>query len=312
MIWQKRQRQRQIQRQIQRKRIHPADPGSKVMIKSNMISGKTAGIVYFWCFIVTHAAEVSSGRHCCHWADLSLHRWEVHLNQYIPNEGFLPAMPQPLIFSSPDLPFHLESRINIALLIWSLRLCPPDCNGKHPQQDVQHSRSSRYISLRSKGDDNWCSPVQWSTLIMTAALIIASIVIEGFTPEGGGIWRVHPRGGWDAQWGPPFCSLRGGGSQQGKVGFTPLYPAVNPTPHCCQCRTAVKPKFPRVINPDSPLNDSRQLDWGGGSRPVSIRGFYDVGHKNTALQPIELMLIPMQFLKKKAKKRQERTVTLVL
>ena len=54
--------------------------------------------------------------------------------------------------------------------------------------------------------------------------------------------------------------IEGEGSQQGKVGFTPLYPAVNPTPPCCQCRTAVKPKFPRVINPDSPLNDSRQLD----------------------------------------------------
>ena len=61
--------------------------------------------------------------------------------------------------------------------------------------------------------------------------------------------------------GPPFYSLRGEGSQQGKVGFTPLYPAVNPTPHCCQCHTDVKPKFPRVINPDYPLNDSRQLDW---------------------------------------------------
>ena len=46
-------------------------------------------------------------------------------------------------------------------------------------------------------------------IIIPAALFMASIVIEGFTPEGGGIRRVHTREGWDAQWGPPFCSLRG-------------------------------------------------------------------------------------------------------
>ena len=104
-------------------------------------------------------------------------------------------------------------------------------------------------------------------IIITAALIIASIVIEGFTPGGGGIWRVHTRGGWDAQWGPPFCSLRGGGSHQGKVGFTPLYPGVNPTPHWLPVPHWGELKFPRVINPDSPLNDSRQLECPSHSPP---------------------------------------------
>ena len=55
-------------------------------------------------------------------------------------------------------------------------------------------------------------------IIMTAALIIASIVIEGSTPEGGGIWRVHPRGGWDAQWGPPFFFIEGGVHPRAKWG----------------------------------------------------------------------------------------------
>ena len=36
-------------------------------------------------------------------------------------------------------------------------------------------------------------------IIITAALTMASIVIEGFTPEGGGMLNG----------GPPFCSLRG-------------------------------------------------------------------------------------------------------
>ena len=39
----------------------------------------------------------------------------------------------------------------------------------------------------------------WSTSIMTAALIIASIAIEEMHPEGGGIKRVAPRGGRDDQ-----------------------------------------------------------------------------------------------------------------
>ena len=57
-------------------------------------------------------------------------------------------------------------------------------------------------------------------IIITAALTMASIVIEGFTPEGGGMLN-----------GPPFVLIEGEGSHQGKVGFTPLYPDVNPTPH---------------------------------------------------------------------------------
>ena len=65
---------------------------------------------------------------------------------------------------------------------------------------------------------------------MTAALIIASIVIEGFTPEGGGIWRVHPRGGWDAQWGPPFLLIEGGGFTPGQSGVHTTLPWGEPHP----------------------------------------------------------------------------------
>ena len=61
--------------------------------------------------------------------------------------------------------------------------------------------------------------------------------------------------------GPPFVLIEGEGSHQGKVGFTPLYPGVNPTPHWLPVPHWGELKFPRVINPDSPLNDSRQLDW---------------------------------------------------
>ena len=77
---------------------------------------------------------------------------------------------------------------------------------------------------------------------------------------------VHSRGGWDMKgsqqggvgcsMGPPFLFIEGEGSQQGKVGFTPLYPAVNPTPPCCQCRTAVKLKFlvGNNLQPPGPLS----------------------------------------------------------
>ena len=61
--------------------------------------------------------------------------------------------------------------------------------------------------------------------------------------------------------GPPFVLIEGEGSHQGKVGFTPLYPGVNPTPHWLPVPHWGELKFPRVINPDSPLNDSRQLEW---------------------------------------------------
>ena len=42
-------------------------------------------------------------------------------------------------------------------------------------------------------------------IIITAALFMASIVIEGFTPEGGGIRRVHTRGGGMLN-GAPLCA----------------------------------------------------------------------------------------------------------
>ena len=64
------------------------------------------------------------------------------------------------------------------------------------------------------------------------------------------------QGGVGCSMGPPFLFIEGGGSQQGKVGFTPLYPAVNPTPHCCQCRTDVKLKFlvGNNLQPPGPLS----------------------------------------------------------
>ena len=70
-----------------------------------------------------------------------------------------------------------------------------------------------------------------------------------------------PQRGVGCSMGPPFLFIEGGGSQQGKVGFTPLYPAVNPTPPLLPVPHWGELKFPRVINPDPPLNDSRQLDW---------------------------------------------------
>ena len=64
------------------------------------------------------------------------------------------------------------------------------------------------------------------------------------------------QGGVGCSMGPPFLLIEGEGSQQGKVGFTPLYPAVNPTPHCCQCRTDVKLKFlvGNNLQPPGPLS----------------------------------------------------------
>ena len=74
--------------------------------------------------------------------------------------------------------------------------------------------------------------------------------------------------------GPPFLLIEGEGSHQGKVGFTPLYPGVNPTPHWLPVPHWGELKFPRVINPDSPLNDSRQLDWCGVDFRSKIPGIY--------------------------------------
>ena len=52
----------------------------------------------------------------------------------------------------------------------------------------------------------FCSAVS-HIIIITAALIMASIVIEGFTPEGGGIRRVHTRGGGGGVLnGAPLCA----------------------------------------------------------------------------------------------------------
>ena len=66
-----------------------------------------------------------------------------------------------------------------------------------------------------------------------------------------------------AQGGPPFFSLRGG-CTGGKVGLRPTLPPAHPTPPPLPVPHPAQTKFPRVINFDSPLNDSRQLEWGGG------------------------------------------------
>ena len=69
--------------------------------------------------------------------------------------------------------------------------------------------------------------------------------------------KSSQQGGVGCSMGPPFLFIEGGGgAQQGKVGCTPLYPAVNPTPPCCQCRTAVKLKFlvGNNLQPPGPLS----------------------------------------------------------
>ena len=63
-----------------------------------------------------------------------------------------------------------------------------------------------------------------------------------------------------AQGGPPFFSLRGG-CAGGKVGLRTTLPPAHPTPPPLPVPHPAQTKFPRVINFDSPLNDSRQLEW---------------------------------------------------
>ena len=93
------------------------------------------------------------------------------------------------------------------------------------------------------------------------------------------------QGGVGCSMGPPFLFIEGGGSHQGKVGFTPLYPGVNPTPHWLPVPHWGELKFPRVINPDSPLNDSRQLDWA--TPPV-----FPSAHNLSASHPTCLTSVP--------------------
>ena len=67
-----------------------------------------------------------------------------------------------------------------------------------------------------------------------------------------------------AQGGPPFLLLEGG-CAGGKVGLRTTLPPAHPTPPPLPVPHPAQTKFPRVINFDSPLNDSRQLEWVEGA-----------------------------------------------
>ena len=72
--------------------------------------------------------------------------------------------------------------------------------------------------------------------------------------------RLHPGGGGMVKGGPPFLVV-GGRLHPGQSGLHTTLPWVQPTPPWLPVPPWVQFKFPRVINFDSPLNDSRQLEW---------------------------------------------------
>ena len=91
----------------------------------------------------------------------------------------------------------------------------------------------------------------------------------GMHREGGGVKLALPGGGWDDQRllrGAPLFSLWGGALHRGKVGFTPLYPGVKPTPPWLPVPHRVKLKFLVGNNsqPPSPkiLPTSNGNGWG--------------------------------------------------
>ena len=60
----------------------------------------------------------------------------------------------------------------------------------------------------------------------------------------------------------PPCIFNGGGdAHRVKRDAHPSLPYEHPSPPYVPVTPYEQLKFPRVINPDSPLNDSRQLDW---------------------------------------------------
>ena len=104
-------------------------------------------------------------------------------------------------------------------------------------------------------------PVHSNTFIMIAALIRPPLLFEA-APEGGvGHLRLHRGGGGMVKGGPPFLVV-GGRLHPGQSGLHTTLPWVQPTPPWLPVPPWVQFKFPRVINFDSPLNDSRQLEWG--------------------------------------------------
>ena len=62
---------------------------------------------------------------------------------------------------------------------------------------------------------------------------------------------------------PPRIFNGGGDAHRVKGDAHPPLPYEHPSPPYVPVTPYEQLKFPRVINPDSPLNDSRQLDWGG-------------------------------------------------
>ena len=60
---------------------------------------------------------------------------------------------------------------------------------------------------------------------------------------------------------PPRIFNGGGDAHRVKGDAHPPLPYVHPPLPYVPVTPYVQLKFPRVINPDSPLNDSRQLDW---------------------------------------------------
>ena len=76
---------------------------------------------------------------------------------------------------------------------------------------------------------------------------------------------LHPEGGGMINRSPPSFAIEGG-LYPGQSGMHTTLPWVKPTPPWLPVPLWVQLKFPRVINPDSPLNDSRQLEWRGPKR----------------------------------------------
>ena len=128
----------------------------------------------------------------------------------------------------------------------------PSCQRSLSLRLRQHNQQYQWRGGPSLGLNNDCSTDHglWYNLWMNR--------------EGGGIQLAQPGGGWDDHRGPPFFSLRGGATG-GKVALPTTSPPVAPTPPPLPVPPPVQLKFPRVINSDSPLNDSRQLEWILGS-----------------------------------------------
>ena len=65
---------------------------------------------------------------------------------------------------------------------------------------------------------------------------------------------------------PPRIFNGGGDAHRVKGDAHPPLPYEHPSPPYVPVTPYEQLKFPRVINPDSPLNDSRQLDWAMAER----------------------------------------------